>query len=131
MRLLLDTHTFLWLADGDARLSAPVTGLLADPANELLLSVVSVWEIAIKVNIGKLVLSRPYPAYIADAVAGYRLTMLPIAQDDCDFYSTLPFPLPKHRDPFDRMLIAQASVEGLTIVTRDPHFPDYGVPILW
>ncbi len=131
MRLLLDTHTFLWLADGSPRLSATATGLLTDPANELLLSTVSVWEIAIKVNIGKLTLARPYPAYIADAVTGYRLTTLQLTQNDCDFYSSLPIPLPNHRDPFDRMLIVQSLRLGLPVVGVDVNFDAYGVTRLW
>ena len=131
MRLLLDTHTFLWLADGSPRLSATATGLLTDPANDLLLSMASVWEIAIKVNIGKLALASPYPAYIADAVSGYRLTLLPLVQDDCDFYSTLPFPHANHRDPFDRMLIVQSLRLGLPVVGVDANFDAYGVTRLW
>ena len=131
MRLLLDTHTLLWLADGSPRLSEAATGLLADPANELLLSTVSTWEIAIKVNMNKLTLTAPYPAYMAAAVRGYGLTVVPYTQDDCDLYSTLPFLIDKHRDPFDRMLIAQALRQGFTIVGVDDRFDAYGVTRLW
>lgn len=70
MNLLLDTHTFLWHADGSPRMSGTATALLTDPANTLFLSVASVWEMAIKVNVGKLILSAPYPRYVADAVRG-------------------------------------------------------------
>ena len=126
MRLLLDTHTFLWHVDANPKSSATATALLTDPANELLLSVASVWEIAIKVNIGKLTLSAAYPTYIADAVSGYRLTMLPLVQDDCDFYSTLQFPHANHRDPFDRMLIVQSLRLGLPVVGADANFDAYG-----
>ena len=131
MRSLLDTHTFLWHVDGNPRMSATATALLTDPANELILSVVSVWEIAIKVNIGKLTLSAAFPVYVADAVNGYRLTVLPLTQSDCDLYSTLPFPLDNHRDPFDRMLITQALRYNLTVVGVDANFDAYGVTRLW
>ena len=114
MNLLLDTHTLLWHADGSPRVSTTATALLTDPANTLFLSVASVWEVAIKVNIGKLVLSAPYPQYMATAVRGYGLTLLPITPDDCDLYSTLPFPHAQHRDPFDRVLIAQSRRLGVS-----------------
>jgi PIN domain nuclease of toxin-antitoxin system len=93
--------------------------------------VASVWEVAIKVNIGKLILSTPYPRYVADAVRGYGLTLLPVTTDDCDLYSTLTFPLVNHRDPFDRMLITQARRLGLSVVGADVNFDPYGVPRLW
>lgn len=131
MNLLLDTHTFLWHADGSPRMSGTATSLVTDPANTLHLSVASVWEIAIKVNIGKLILSVPYPQYVADAIHGYGLTLLPVTTDDCDTYVTLPFPLANHRDPFDRMLITQAGRLGLSVVGADTNFDAYGVTRLW
>jgi PIN domain nuclease of toxin-antitoxin system len=129
--LLLDTHTFLWHLDGSPRLSSSAIALLTNPANELLLSVVSVWEIAIKVNIGKLTLSAAFPVYVAVAIKGYRLTVLPLNQSDCDLYSTLPFPLHTHRVPFDRMLNTQALRQNLTVLGVDTNFDAYGVTRLW
>lgn len=131
MNLLLDTHTFLWHADGDPQLSRHAATLLTDPANDLFLSVASVWDIAIKVNIGKLKLSTPYPVYVADAVRGYGLTVLPVTLDDCERYTLLPFPLTNHRDPFDRMLIAQSLRLGFPVVGADANFDAYGVTRLW
>lgn len=131
MRLLLDTHTFLWHADGSPRMSATATALLVDPTNELFLSIVTAWEVAIKVGLKKLALSAPYPDFMAKAVTGYGLAVLPVTFDDCTEYETLPFPLPNHRDPFDRLLIAQAKRHGLGIVGADANFDAYGVTRLW
>ncbi len=79
MKLLLDTHAFLWHADGSPRMSATATALLGDQGNELFLSMATLWEIAIKVGLGKLALSRPYADYMSKAIAGYGLSILPIA----------------------------------------------------
>ena len=137
MNLLLDTHTFLWYADGNPQLSQHAAALLADPANALYLSVASVWEVAIKVNIGKLKLSTPYPVYMSAAISGYGMTVLPITLDDCERYTPLTFPLANHRDPFDRMLIAQSLRLGFPVVGADANFdayvsyPWYGVWGFW
>ena len=104
-------------------LSAVSRQSLVDPANERFLSIVSLWEIAIKLSLGKLAL----PGTLQTAVDGMGAEMLPITLAHIGRVQTLPF---HHRDPFDRMMIAQAMEEGLTIVTRDRHFPAYGVPVL-
>ncbi len=131
MRLLLDTHTLIWLADGDPKLSATAAGLLADPRNELFLSVVTEWEAAIKSGLKKLALDGGYRSYLTDAVAVYRLTRLPVDFEDCVAYEALPFPLPRHRDPFDRMLVTQALRLNLSVVGADVSFDAYGVTRLW
>jgi PIN domain nuclease of toxin-antitoxin system len=131
MKLLLDTHTFLWHADGSPQMSATATGALVDPANELFLSMASAWEIAIKVGLKKLTLSSAYEPFMARAITGYGLTVLSITLEDCVEYETLPFPLPNHRDPFDRLMIAQAKRNGLDIVGADVSFDAYGVTRLW
>jgi len=131
MKLLLDTHTFLWYADGDPRLSTTAAALLVDPANDLFLSTASVWEIAIKVGLKKLTLSAPYVTFMTRAMTGYGVTLLPIAFDDCAAYEQLPFPEPQHRDPFDRMIIVHAQRDGLSIVGVDAAFDSYGVTRLW
>lgn len=131
MRLLLDTHTFLWHSEGNPRMSATATALLVDPANELFLSMASVWEIAIKTGLKKLTLSSPYIQFMTRAMSGYGLSMLPITLDDCAEYEALPFPLPKHRDPFDRLMIVHAKRNGLSIVGADANFDAYGVIRLW
>jgi PIN domain nuclease of toxin-antitoxin system len=131
MRLLLDTHTFLWHSDGSTQTSATATALLVDPANELFLSMASVWEIAIKAGLKKLTLSSPYAAFMTKAITGYGLIVLPITLDDCVEYEALPFPLPHHRDPFDRLIITHIKRNGLSIVGADQDFDAYGVTRLW
>lgn len=108
MRLLLDTHAFLWHSEGNPQMSATATALLVDPANELFLSVASVREIAIKTGLKKLTLSSPYIQFMTKAIIGYGLNVLLIALDDCADYEALPFPLRKHRDPSDRLIIVHA-----------------------
>jgi PIN domain nuclease of toxin-antitoxin system len=131
MKLLLDTHTFLWHSVGNPQMSAAATALLVDPAYELFLSMATVWEIAIKVGLKKLALSSPYVSFMTKAIAGYGLTVLPITFEDCAEYETLPFPLPIHRDPFDRLIITHAKRNGLSIVGTDVRFDPYGVTRLW
>jgi PIN domain nuclease of toxin-antitoxin system len=131
VNLLLDTHTFLWHADGDQRMSSHATDLLIDSANQLFLSVATLWEIAIKVGLGKLSLSSPYVTFMTRAITGYGLKILPISLEDCAEYETLPFPDPKHRDPFDRMIITHARRNGLSVVGIDAAFDAYGVTRLW
>lgn len=131
MKLLLDTHSVLWHADNDPRLSGPAAALMADPANDLFLSMASAWELAIKVGMGKLTLTVPYPAFMARAIQVLNLTVAPIALDDCVAFEQLPFPDPKHRDPFDRMIVTHALRNGLSVVGVDPSFDSYGVTRLW
>ena len=131
MKLLLDTHTFLWHADGDPKMSAAATALLIDPANELFLSMASVWEIAIKMGLKKLTVSAPYVAFMTRAITGYGITVLPMTFDDCAAYEQLPFPDPQHRDPFDRMIVVHAVRNGLSVVGVDAALDPYGVTRLW
>lgn len=131
MKLLLDTHTFLWYADGDPRLSFSAAEQLVDPTNELFLSTASVWEIAIKVGLEKLTLSSPYLTFMKKAISGYGLKVLPVTLEDCSAYEQLEFPNPKHRDPFDRMIITHAQRHGMTILSVDSAFESYDVPVFW
>lgn len=131
MKLLLDTHTFLWLADGSPQLSLTATAMLVDPTNELFLSMASVWEIAIKVGLKKLSISSDYLSFMTKAISGYGLIVLPISLDDCAEYERLPFPTPKHRDPIDRMIITHAFRNSMSIVGNDAAFSPYGVTLLW
>ncbi len=131
MKLLLDTHAFLWHAEGDPRMSPQATALLIDPANELFLSMASVWEIAIKVGLNKLTLSNPFVPFMTRAITGYGLTVLPIAFEDCAEYQKLPFPLPTHRDPFDRLIIVHAKRNNLGILGVDADFDAYGIARSW
>jgi PIN domain nuclease of toxin-antitoxin system len=131
MRLLLDTHTFLWHADASPLMSAVGTSLLVDPANDLFLSMASVWEIAIKVGLKKLTLSSAYIPFMSRAIVAYGLNLLPITFEDCAEYEALPFPLPRHRDPFDRLIITHAKRNALSVVGADMHFDLYGITRLW
>lgn len=131
MRLLLDTHSVLWHADNDPRLSGTAAALLADPANDLFLSMASAWELAIKVGMGKLALTAPYPALMARTIQVLNLAVLLITLDDCVAYEQLPFPDPNHRDPFDRMIVTHAQRNGLSVVGVDASFDPYGVTRLW
>lgn len=113
--------------ENDRQLSPAAKNAIESPANNKFVSVVSFWEIAIKVSLRKLALLKPLELIIGE-IEESDAVILGVAATHTLLVERLPF---VHRDPFDRMLIAQASVEGLTIVTRDPHFPEYGVPILW
>ncbi len=128
MRLILDTHIFLWYIFGDPQLSAAATALLQDPANEKFLSLASPWEVGIKVSTGKLVLSRPLEAYFEEQMRLNSVKMLPITLAHIARVSTLPF---HHRDPFDRMLIAQSLTENIPIISADAAFDAYSVVRYW
>src|SRR5262249_20693805 len=121
-------HVFLWLVEGGSNLSAAAKAALADPANDLFLSAASVWELAIKIGNKKLSLSDPLDAYVARWTAAYQLGALPVQFDHAHTVTKLP---PHHKDPFDRLLIAQAVAEGMSVVTSDGKFAPYGVPVVW
>jgi PIN domain nuclease of toxin-antitoxin system len=91
----------------------------------------SIWEISIKVGLKKLGLSVPFATFLATAVSGYGLAVLPITTEDCIHYEALPFPDPQHRDPFDRMIVTHAQRNGLSIVGVDAAFDSYGVGRIW
>ena len=131
MNLLLDTHTFLWHSEGSPNLSTAATALLSDPANGLYLSIASVWELAIKIGLRKLSISLPFSPFIPDALRHFGIYLLPISFEDCEAYRQLSFPNPKHRDPFDRMILVHALRNGLSLVSADTAFDAYGVPRLW
>ena len=128
--LLLDTHTLLWLVDGDARLTQPARSAIADPANELFVSVATIWELAIKTTKANspLVLSDPLDVDLAKWLPVYAIDVLPIQQAHVLNVMELP---EHHRDPFDRIMIAQAMTERMTLVSGDGHLPRYSVPLIW
>lgn len=128
MRLLLDTHAFLWFIAGDQRLSNHARELIADIDNEAHLSVGSLWEIAIKFSIGKLTLSEPFEDLISGQLIWNDIQVLPIRLADLSLVARLPF---HHRDPFDRLIIAQAISNELTIISRDSEFAGYPVTTVW
>ena len=127
MKLLLDTHVFIWWADNPEKLSPAALAALEDEANELLLSVASVWEMQIKIQMGKLKLSLPLKELVKNQQETNNLTVSPVALPHVLALDALPF---HHKDPFDRMLIAQSIEEGLTLVTADSQFSAYSVKLL-
>ena|SRR5205085_11445779 len=127
MKLLLDTHTFLWFIDDNPRLSPRAKALLESDADSLL-SVGSLWEISIKASIGKLTLAQPFDIFVPQQLADNDIEILPISLAHLGFVSTLPF---HHRDPFDRLLIAQAMIEQVPIISADTVFDAYSVERLW
>jgi PIN domain nuclease of toxin-antitoxin system len=128
VRLLLDTHTLIWAVDDPSRLSGPATTALQDPANELLLSAATVWELAIKIGQKKLALSVPYRQWMDRAIADLELALLPVTVEYAEKQAGLPS---HHKDPFDRLIIAQALVDGIPVVCADPAFDAYGVTRIW
>jgi PIN domain nuclease of toxin-antitoxin system len=128
VRVLLDTHTLLWWLDGDRRLSRRARQTVADEANAVLVSAASAWEIATKVRIGKLPGAVDVAVDVAGCLARQRFESLDITVLHAQRAGRLPR---THRDPFDRMLIAQAQIEDLPIVTNDEVFDGYGVTRLW
>ena len=128
MRLLLDTHAFLWFVLNDPSLSATARALVSDPQNDVLISPATCWEIAIKVSIGKYQLAGPFADFMDDQIALNDLTMLPITVRHTAVVASLPF---HHKDPFDRLLIAQAIVENVPLLSVDAVFDSYPVTRLW
>jgi PIN domain nuclease of toxin-antitoxin system len=127
MRLLVDTHAFLWHRVGDRRLSDAARSAIDDAATDWYLSAASVWEIAIKAGLGRITLPSTVSEYIADKTRE-GLQVMAIEGRHAAAVERLPS---HHHDPFDRLLIAQAKAEQLTIVTADPVFEKYGIGVLW
>jgi PIN domain nuclease of toxin-antitoxin system len=127
MRLLADTHAFIWFVAGDPRLSSRARQAMEESGGEWLLSGASVWEMAIKAGAGRLALPSPVSEYVAEKVRD-GLRVLSVEWPHAAAVETMP---PHHRDPFDRLIIAQARTEGLAVVTRDSVFRDYGVRVVW
>lgn len=127
MRLLLDTHTFLWYITNDPKLPRYAFDSIRDKSNEVYLSVVSVWEALVKYQIGKLALPAPADEYIKDRQAAHRIASLPLDVHAVSRILELP---PRHHDPFDRMLICQALHHELIIVTSDQQFRHYPALVL-
>jgi PIN domain nuclease of toxin-antitoxin system len=128
VNLLLDTCTFLWLAADDPLLSRPARDACRDPANAVYLSALSAWEIAIKHRLGRLPLPEAPSRYVTSRRSWLRLEPLAFDEAAASHESVLP---PLHRDPFDRGLVSQAILLGMSIVTPDPAIARYPAPILW
>jgi PIN domain nuclease of toxin-antitoxin system len=128
MRVLIDTHSVIWYVDQDHLLSSTAHAATTDPANDLLLSAASVWEVAIKVGLGKLALSLQYRQWMAKAIADLSLSILPITVEYADVQAGLP---QHHRDPFDRLIVAQAISEAIPVISADPQLDAYGIIRIW
>jgi len=125
---LLDTHTLLWFLQGNPRLSPKAKGLVEDQGNRVLVSIVSCWEIAIKTGQGTMNLSEPSRTLLQRELPGNDLELLPISLDHATAVEGLPR---HHKDPFDRLLIAQAMIEGVPIISVDGVFDHYPVRRIW
>ncbi len=128
MKLLLDTHAFLWWDTDADQLPATLLETLQDPAHELILSVVSVWEMQIKAALGKLELRTPLDTIVREQQSKNGLAVLPVYLEHVLALEKLA---DHHKDPFDRLLIAQAKTEALTLVSKDDAFKLYSVALLW
>jgi PIN domain nuclease of toxin-antitoxin system len=126
--LLLDTHTVLWFFWDDPQLSASAKALIENAANRKLVSIATCWEIAIKVGVGKLDLGEPSRSFLPREIARNNFELLPISLDHATMVEGLVL---HHRDPFDRLLIAQAMTESISLVSADAVFDEYGVSRLW
>ncbi|MDH3656191.1 MAG: type II toxin-antitoxin system VapC family toxin [Myxococcales bacterium] len=128
MRILLDTHAIVWWATGDQRLSRRARVAIADPDTEVFISIASAWEIQTNATLQKLTLHESVGALYRTLIIDQNFRMIGIELNDIDHLSTLP---PHHRDPFDRLLVAQALRGNFTLVTKDSIVSSYGAPTLW
>jgi PIN domain nuclease of toxin-antitoxin system len=128
VRLLLDAHTLIWAVEDPSRIGRKAFEFLRDRENELLLSVGTIWEIAIKTGSGKLALSLPFRAWMEQGIRDLEAKLLPITLEHADIQASLP---QHHKDPFDRLLVAQAQVEGAQVVSADKILDQYGIERLW
>lgn len=128
MRVLLDTHAFIWLVSGAAEMSPGAREMALDPANQLLVSAASLWEMGIKSNQGKLTLRRPFADFVRNGLRGNQMSLLRIKLNHVIRFERLPR---HHKDPFDRMIAAQSLEEGLPVVGRDRMLDEYGVDRRW
>lgn len=128
MKILLDTHTFLWFIAGDKQLNAYARQLILGPNNQRHLSVASIWEITIKSSLGRLTIPTPPSVLIRDHVWANAIDLLAITSEHFDALHNLPY---HHKDPFDRLIVAQAIHEGMTLLTKDQVFTAYQVQTAW
>ena len=128
MDILLDTQVLLWSISGDTRLSEQGRSVFLDPTNNLYFSMAGYWEIAIKVSIGKLELDNRWPVIIDKEMRSNFIKFMPVTQEHCNLLSKLPF---HHRDPFDRMMIAQTILGKMTLLSADCQLEKYDVEVLW
>lgn len=128
MRLLLDTHAFLWFLLDDPKLSKAAEDSIANPENDIEVSPARDWEIAIKISLNKYALPEPYEQFMERQITTNQFSILPIAPKHTAVLTSLPF---HHRDPFDRLIIAQAIVENIPVISGDAAFAAYPVTCIW
>jgi len=128
MKLLLDTHTFIWFFRGDIKLSNAARELIENMDNQVMLSIASVWEMAIKQSIGKLTFGLPFKQVLVEKLKQNQVEIIGITLDHIEAVATLPL---HHRDPFDRLIIAQGIVENIPIITADDIFNAYPIQKIW
>ena len=128
MRLLIDAHALIWAADDPTRLGSQAAVELRNRSNQLLLGAGTLWELSIKVGLRKLSLSLPYRQWVGKAIADLGLSVLPITVDYADVQAGLT---QHHKDPFDRLIVAQALVEAIPVVSADPQLDAYGITRIW
>ncbi len=128
MRFLLDTHVFIWWDMDAAKLSSRVQAIIDDQSNILILSVASIWEMQIKIQSGKLVFPKSLPEIIRNQQTINNIELLPVTLPHVLALNELP---DYHKDPFDRLLVAQTHTEGITLISHDPIIAKYPVPVIW
>ena len=128
MTLLLDSHAFVWWRDKPHKLSPTALTEISNPANKVFLSVVTVWELQIKIALNKFTIKGALDNAVNDEQQNNGFKILPVQLSHALYLQNLP---PHHKDPFDRLLIAQASVENMTLVSSDTKFSAYSVNLLW
>jgi PIN domain nuclease of toxin-antitoxin system len=128
VKLLIDTHTFLWFVGDDPKLSVTARRVISDPNNDVYLSIASAWELAIKTSLGKITLAQPFPVFLPQQLRANSIRLLPIRMSHLQRVALLPF---HHKAPFDRLLIAQSQAELMPLVSIDAVFDTYGVSRLW
>jgi len=128
MNVLLDTHAFLWFVQDDPKLSNAARALIESGETRPFLSIASLWEIAIKMSLGKLELTQPYEEFIPQQLAANGIGILNITIEHTAAVASLPF---HSRDPFDRLLVVQSKIEEMTLVSADPAFDTYDVKRVW
>ncbi|MEZ6064004.1 MAG: type II toxin-antitoxin system VapC family toxin [Planctomycetaceae bacterium] len=128
MKYMLDTHSLIWFIGGSPQLSDHARQLIDDVRNDLVVSIATLWEMAIKFSIGRLTLGLPFEQLFPDQLTRNSMEILAVSVDHLKVVCSLPF---HHRDPFDRLMVAQASVENLPIISVDRVFDDYGIAREW
>lgn len=128
MRVLIDSHALIWYVDQDNLLSPASHAVISDPTNDLLLSAGSIWEIGIKVGLGKLILTEPFKPWMNQAISDLDVTVVPLTVEYVDVQSNLPR---HHGDPFDRLIVAQAIIEQVSIISADANLDAYGITRIW